>query len=97
MTSSRKVGLLRFIGPGLLVAATGVGAGDLATGAFSGSVLGTVVLWPLLAVVLLVLNGRAAWVGQENRNGPVTILLLAATLAFFVYAGWLELARKFGG
>ena len=35
----------RILGPGLLVAATGVGAGDLATGAFTGSQLGVVVLW----------------------------------------------------
>ena len=41
--------LLHRIGPGLLVAATGVGAGDLATGAFSGHALGLAVLW---AVVL---------------------------------------------
>jgi Mn2+/Fe2+ NRAMP family transporter len=41
--------LLTRIGPGLLVAATGVGAGDLATGAFSGQHLGLAVLW---AVVL---------------------------------------------
>lgn len=41
--------LLNRIGPGLLVAATGVGAGDLATGAFSGQQLGLAVLW---AVVL---------------------------------------------
>jgi Mn2+/Fe2+ NRAMP family transporter len=41
--------LLKTIGPGLLIAATGVGAGDLAGGAFAGSKLGTTVLW---AVVL---------------------------------------------
>jgi hypothetical protein len=29
------------IGPGLLVAATGVGAGDLATASFAGSLLGS--------------------------------------------------------
>jgi Mn2+/Fe2+ NRAMP family transporter len=45
MASARRSSLLRVVGPGLLVAATGVGAGDLATGAFSGSVLGTGVLW----------------------------------------------------
>jgi len=40
--------LLHRIGPGLLVAATGVGAGDLATSAFSGASLGTVVLWAVV-------------------------------------------------
>lgn len=37
--------LLILLGPGLLVAATGVGAGDLATAAFTGGKLGTAVLW----------------------------------------------------
>ena len=56
--------LLAMIGPGILVAATGVGAGDLATAAFTGSALGVTVLW---AVVLgsffkFVLNeGLARW------------------------------------
>ena len=36
------------LGPGLLVAATGVGAGDLATAAFTGSHLGPAVLWAVL-------------------------------------------------
>ena len=48
MTSPSK-NLLAVIGPGILVAATGVGAGDLATSAFTGSALGLTVLW---AVVL---------------------------------------------
>lgn len=39
---------LKIIGPGLLIAATGVGAGDLAGGAFAGSKLGTAVLWAVL-------------------------------------------------
>ena len=56
--------LLRFIGPGLLVAATGVGAGDLATGAFTGGRLGVAVLWAVLvgAFLKFVLNeGLARW------------------------------------
>ncbi|MGD8779715.1 MAG: Nramp family divalent metal transporter [Ignavibacteria bacterium] len=40
--------LLKTIGPGLLIAATGVGAGDLAGGAFAGSKLGMAVLWAVL-------------------------------------------------
>jgi Mn2+/Fe2+ NRAMP family transporter len=39
---------LRLIGPGLLVAATGVGAGDLASAGFAGSHLGTAILWAVL-------------------------------------------------
>ncbi|MCF8265518.1 MAG: Nramp family divalent metal transporter [Ignavibacteriales bacterium] len=39
---------LKIIIPGLLVAATGVGAGDLASSAFAGSILGTSVLWAVI-------------------------------------------------
>jgi hypothetical protein len=38
---------------------------------------------PLLAVVLLVLNGRSAWVGEASRNRPVTVAVLVAILIFF--------------
>ena len=50
--------LLLIIGPGLLVAATGVGAGDLATGAFTGNQLGVAVLWAVVlgAVLKFVVN-----------------------------------------
>jgi hypothetical protein len=37
----------------------------------------------LLAVVLLVLNGRSAWVGGASRNRPVTVAVLVAILIFF--------------
>lgn len=40
-----KAGVWTVLGPGLLVAATGIGAGDLATASFTGSILGTAVLW----------------------------------------------------
>ncbi|MAF09550.1 iron transporter, partial [Candidatus Poribacteria bacterium] len=50
--TSRARGVLSVIGPGILVAATGVGAGDLATGAFTGSQLGTAVLWAVVVGAL---------------------------------------------
>ncbi|MCP5145334.1 MAG: Nramp family divalent metal transporter [Gammaproteobacteria bacterium] len=40
---------------------------------------------PLLALALIILNSRAAWVGAEHRNRPLTVLILAATLGFFVW------------
>ncbi|MBT3375229.1 MAG: Nramp family divalent metal transporter [Lentisphaerae bacterium] len=40
--------LLAIVAPGILVAATGVGAGDLATASFSGNKLGLAVLWAVL-------------------------------------------------
>ena len=52
------------IGPGILVAATGVGAGDLATGAFTGSKLGVAILWAVLlgaGLKFLVNEGLARW------------------------------------
>lgn len=74
-------------GPGLLLAATGVGGGDLATATFVGGVLGTAVLW---AVVLgafmkfVVTEGLARWQlatgetlleGLARRLGPIVIWL----------------------
>lgn len=46
--TSKLSKLLSLIGPGILVAATGVGAGDLATAGFAGSQLGVAVLWAVL-------------------------------------------------
>ena len=52
------------------------------------SVLGAVSM-PLLALALLVLNGRGDWVGRAFRNRPLTIAVLVAILLFFVYAAWM--------
>ncbi|RMH39122.1 MAG: iron transporter [Deltaproteobacteria bacterium] len=49
---------------------------------------------PLLALGLLVLCGRAAWIGRGARNGPASTAALAATLAFFA---WLAIRRWLGG
>lgn len=57
-------GILSMIGPGILIAATGVGAGDLATGAIVGSNLGTTVLWAVLVGAFLkfvLTEGLARW------------------------------------
>jgi Mn2+/Fe2+ NRAMP family transporter len=43
---------------------------------------------PLLALALLLLNGRAEWVGERFRNRPATVVVLLATLAFFLWIGW---------
>lgn len=71
---------LSMLGPGLLLAATGVGAGDLATAAFAGGRLGTAVLWAVGvgAVLKFVLNeGLARWQlasGQSFVEGVATRL-----------------------
>ncbi|HIB83410.1 MAG TPA: hypothetical protein EYO59_02080 [Chromatiaceae bacterium] len=57
-------GWLSVIVPGLLVAATGVGAGDLATASFAGSYLGVAILWAVVVGGLLKLvltEGLARW------------------------------------
>ena len=51
---------------------------------------------PLLAVVLLLLNGRERWVGA-HKNGRLTTLVLVATLVFFALAGWREVRSAWGG
>jgi Mn2+/Fe2+ NRAMP family transporter len=55
---------LTIIGPGMLTAATGVGAGDLATGSIAGSLLGTAVLWAVVVGAFLkfmITEGIARW------------------------------------
>jgi Mn2+/Fe2+ NRAMP family transporter len=87
MSSRHKPSFWALLGPGLLLAATGVGGGDLATATFVGGVLGTTVLW---AVVLgafmkfVVTEGIARWQlatgetiieGVVRRLGPVVVWL----------------------
>lgn len=66
------------IGPGILVAATGVGAGDLATAALTGSRLGTAVLWAVLAGALfkfVLTEGLTRWqlaTGETFLEGAMT-------------------------
>jgi Mn2+/Fe2+ NRAMP family transporter len=81
---------ISIIGPGLLVAATGIGAGDLATASFAGSHLGTAVLWAALAGAFLkfVANeGLARW---QLATG--TTLLEGVVRHFGHWAGWFFLA-----
>ena len=51
---------------------------------------------PMLAVVLLLLNGRGKLVGKDLRNRPVTIAILVATVVFFAVAGSLAVVQKIG-
>ena len=62
--ATRKLSLFAMVGPGLLVAATGVGAGDLATASFAGSLLGNGILWAAVLGAFLkyvVTEGLARW------------------------------------
>ncbi len=86
---SRK--LLATIGPGILVAATGVGAGDLATAAFAGIEVGPALLWAVLvgAGLKFVLNeGLARWqlvTGETLLDGAVCRLGWPVKLLFPLY------------
>jgi Mn2+/Fe2+ NRAMP family transporter len=83
--------LLRWIGPGVLVAATGVGAGDLATASFTGSELGLAVLWAVIvgAFLKFVLNeGLTRWqltTGSTLLEGAVAHLGRGVQWGFLVY------------
>ncbi|HZD53577.1 MAG TPA: Nramp family divalent metal transporter [Woeseiaceae bacterium] len=97
--ASRGRSTLLMVGPGLLLAATGVGSGDLATGGIAGALLGTAVLWAALAGAFLkfvVTEGLARWQlatgetlleGIAHRLGPVALWLFLPYLllwSFFV-------------
>ena len=80
---------LIIIGPGMLVAATGVGGGDLATGSFAGSLLGTTILWAVIVGAFLkfvVTEGIARW-----QLATKTTLLEGLAIYFGRGAIWLFL------
>lgn len=63
-TATIKPSLLAIIAPGVLIAATGVGAGDLATASFAGSHLGLAILWAVAVGGILkyvLTEGLARW------------------------------------
>jgi Mn2+/Fe2+ NRAMP family transporter len=88
---------LSIVGPGLLVAATGIGAGDLATASFAGSALGTAVLWAVAVGALMkfsVTEGLARWQlatdttlmeGVVDRLGSVFGWAFLAYLVFWSF------------
>lgn len=88
---------ISILGPGLLVAATGVGAGDLATASFAGSFLGTTVLWAVVVGAFLkftMTEGLTRWQlatgttlleGVVDRFGPVFGWLFLAYLLFWSF------------
>jgi len=92
--------LLAIILPGFLVAATGVGAGDLATASFSGSQLGLVVLWAVVVggfLKFVLTEGLTRWQlvtgetlleGVAHRFGRIAgILFLPYLLLWSFFVG----------
>ncbi|MEL7474464.1 MAG: Nramp family divalent metal transporter, partial [Planctomycetota bacterium] len=96
------------VGPGLLVAATGVGAGDLATAGFAASKLGYAILWAIVvgaAVKFMLTEGLARWQlatgatlieGVRHRLGPIPIALFLLYLVAWCYFVGVALVKASG-
>ncbi|MDD9996891.1 MAG: Nramp family divalent metal transporter [Rhodospirillaceae bacterium] len=94
---TRRFPMLAAIGPGLLLAATGVGGGDLATGTFVGSLLGTGLLWAVVVGAFMkyvITEGVARWQlatgntfleGVFHKGGPVVIWAFLPYLLLFTF------------
>jgi len=86
-----KPSILTIILPGILVAATGVGAGDLATASFAGSQLGTSILWAVVigGIFKFVLTeGLTRWqlaTGETFLEGCISRLGSVFTYIFLPY------------
>ena len=84
----RRPSLLQVLGPGILVAATGVGAGDLLTAGLAGSRHGLTLLWAAWvgAILKWFLNeGIARW--QLATGTPEEIAKLTSAFAIHVERG----------
>ena len=79
------------LGPGLLLAATGIGVGDMVSSTIAGAEYGLTLLWALAAGVVVkfaITEGAARWqlaTGTTLVEGWRDHLPRAAVLAFFVY------------
>lgn len=89
--SHARLPLLQLIGPGVLLAATGVGSGDLATASIVGGMLGVSVLWAVLVGCFLkfvVTEGLARWQlasGETLLEGAVRRLGRGVIWVFLPY------------
>ena len=51
---------------------------------------------PMLAVALLVMNGRAKWVGDRHANSRVVSCVLVGAVALFALFLWFKIAKLIG-
>lgn len=82
---------LKDIGPGLLLAATGIGVGDMVSSTIAGAEFGLTLIWALAVGVVVkfaITEGAARWQLATSKTlveGWRDHLPRAAVLAFFVY------------
>ncbi|MHC4995200.1 MAG: Nramp family divalent metal transporter [Planctomycetota bacterium] len=102
-SSDQRPTWLAIVVPGFLVAATGIGAGDLATGAFTGSKLGVAVLWAVVVggvFKFAITEGLARWqlvTGQTLLEGLGRRLGPGGKVALWVFLAYLLLWSYFVG
>jgi Mn2+/Fe2+ NRAMP family transporter len=90
-TMSNFFSRLRNIGPGLVIAATGLGAGDLIAASVAGAKFGTTILWAVVlgAIMKYVMNeGLTRWqlvTGTTLLEGWVQRLPKFISIYFFIY------------
>jgi Mn2+/Fe2+ NRAMP family transporter len=90
-TPGPRAPFILMIGPGLLLAATGIGAGDLATGSLVGGLLGVTVLWAVIIGAVfkfIVTEGLARWqlaTGETLIEGAVRRLGRGVVWCFMPY------------
>ncbi len=74
-------GRLRLVGPGLVMAATGVGAGDLISSLVAGTQFGTVLIWAIVLGAIIkfsLVEGMGRWYMATGRT---------------IFEGWRDLGR----
>ena len=82
---------LKTLGPGLLLAATGIGAGDMVGATIAGAEYGLTLVWALALGVLVkwaITEGAARWqlvTGTTLMEGWLDHLPRAAVAVFFIY------------
>ncbi len=88
---AKQESFFRDIGPGLVIAATGLGAGDLIAASVAGARYGTAILWAAVlgAIMKFALNeGLSRWqlvTGTTLLEGWVQRLPRVVSIYFFVY------------
>lgn len=90
---------LRSVGPGLVIAAAGVGAGDMVSSLAAGSRYGTVLLWAIVIGAILkcaITEGIGRWYLATGQTPLAGILGLAGWVKWYVGAYLIALMFIYG-